>query len=981
MDPMKPAICMIPPIKKTLIGRRREIEDLQALFHDASDDPEPRYVAIRGMPGVGKTELALHFAHKCLSIHPLDELPLIIFDGLEYEELRGELIRVDQVSVLTTTRSSRIAQKLHMDHIEIEPFETADTIGMICLLMDLSQYADKSILRSELEVAKRLLDDIGGLPIIIEAIAKQCNLAGVGLSGLEKQWGRLSQWQGHIVFHEHLRGEIKARFSNSIRDLEPPEFDLLRVLSRTPSENLSLELFRTHHYTDGEWLETPKLEEINAFRNFYNFGEALQSLLESSLIREKKGMIQIHPIVRGLMTNEMKGKGYISYRDFTRAFVHPNMSATIRPFYIQSTGSETTAQRQSKSMRIAAAFEYPALDLSSDCVRLLQLSTRSGGGSIRCKLFTANISDWHNQYDACSYVWGTETLTKQILINGRDFHIFENLFLFLQALQNINRGGRSIFLWVDAICINQASLNERNHQVSLMSSIYSKASRTLAWLGPQTTGTNWYIKYVNRDVDDDWSHPRHYYNSEMVAGDGTRNFIAKVRGEKLCESFIQLMECEYWYRIWTFQELVLARDILLLWGTKTMPWNRFIRFGGRDLLANAETQVRNLDRQRRIRGKISEIEVLHSLRSGFQRPCLSDLIYEVNILGGRRCSQFHDRIYGLIGVTKCKHGLERTILRTVLTILEINQMQLDKLDNMERLTIQLPKVFCAHVDKTQERNIFYTMEETRPEQKVCDAGSRAFESFSGLSTKRIRRHDIVHRLADLPFALVLRPRGGFDSWRYSQDFPKCELRIVGICFPLPHSAHGNRFINSVRKPLESEWLVGLVKTTTSARMQEDFTVKIETNLKFFTSMLIWLDEQKAEFKKGLGAESEQISVVDGFAADHSDERHRTLSPDPDQGTVESNAVTSRERSHGRRLHRIGAVVRLIFQVKVLLAPKGLRLNSSHDRRCRTSTNPLQGHLFLRRRVIRRIYVGLLETVGKRSGLHLYVRDLKDLSLL
>lgn len=41
-------------------------------------------------------------------------------------------------------------------------------------------------------------------------------------------------------------------------------------------------------------------------------------------------------------------------------------------------------------------------------------------------------------------------------------------------------------LWIDAICINQSSMEERGHQVQLMGDVYSKAQRTWIWLGEST---------------------------------------------------------------------------------------------------------------------------------------------------------------------------------------------------------------------------------------------------------------------------------------------------------------------------------------------------------------------------------------------------------------------------------------------------------------------------------------------------------------
>lgn len=39
------------------------------------------------------------------------------------------------------------------------------------------------------------------------------------------------------------------------------------------------------------------------------------------------------------------------------------------------------------------------------------------------------------------------------------------------------------FLWIDAICINQKDIEERNQQVAIMEQIYSTAEEVTIWLG------------------------------------------------------------------------------------------------------------------------------------------------------------------------------------------------------------------------------------------------------------------------------------------------------------------------------------------------------------------------------------------------------------------------------------------------------------------------------------------------------------------
>jgi hypothetical protein len=64
--------------------------------------------------------------------------------------------------------------------------------------------------------------------------------------------------------------------------------------------------------------------------------------------------------------------------------------------------------------------------------------------------------------------------------NGTTINITKNLAEVLPHLcfsQNPRR------IWIDALCINQGNLTEREQQVAIMQDIFRQASKTLLWLG------------------------------------------------------------------------------------------------------------------------------------------------------------------------------------------------------------------------------------------------------------------------------------------------------------------------------------------------------------------------------------------------------------------------------------------------------------------------------------------------------------------
>jgi hypothetical protein len=83
-------------------------------------------------------------------------------------------------------------------------------------------------------------------------------------------------------------------------------------------------------------------------------------------------------------------------------------------------------------------------------------------------------------YSAFSYTWGDQREPKHIEINGRTMHIGKNLWPALRHLRHTNN---SQTLWVDSICIDQSSIEEKCHQIPIMAFIYGRTKQVIVWLG------------------------------------------------------------------------------------------------------------------------------------------------------------------------------------------------------------------------------------------------------------------------------------------------------------------------------------------------------------------------------------------------------------------------------------------------------------------------------------------------------------------
>jgi hypothetical protein len=200
-------------------------------------------------------------------------------------------------------------------------------------------------------------------------------------------------------------------------------------------------------------------------------------------------------------------------------------------------------------------FVFSRID-SRHYVRLLRISRQNPCNSILYNLETVAVKELHQtRYKALSYIWGhahSASEIREIRIDNQAFHIRQNLFDFMAAAAT--RGESGLF-FIDAICINQLDLEERQFQVQLMSRIYRCASEVIAWLGVPEAD--------QLDNVEALSHAR----SHELAGWTARQWAG----------YRYLSHHRYWRRTWIVQEVLLASSITIWCGPFSPPLAIFSR--------------------------------------------------------------------------------------------------------------------------------------------------------------------------------------------------------------------------------------------------------------------------------------------------------------------------------------------------------------------------------------------------------------------
>jgi hypothetical protein len=224
---------------------------------------------------------------------------------------------------------------------------------------------------------------------------------------------------------------------------------------------------------------------------------------------------------------------------------------------------------------------YRPLDGSRREIRPLTIQTSTALDSpIECSLEIVSLDD-DIGYLALSYVWGDANVKENIVVNGFDVLVTTNLVAALRQMRQHQAEPPSLYkklpslLWVDAICINQGDILERGSQVSIMGYIFRQAEKVLSWLGPEANHSATAMKIILRV----------HKELESLSEEDDRfawlvkypEFTSNLTGPNPWRFVDALWERDYWRRVWTLQEIVLSRDILLLCGKCTVPWEYVIK--------------------------------------------------------------------------------------------------------------------------------------------------------------------------------------------------------------------------------------------------------------------------------------------------------------------------------------------------------------------------------------------------------------------
>ncbi|TGO29531.1 hypothetical protein BPAE_0014g00830 [Botrytis paeoniae] len=288
-------------------------------------------------------------------------------------------------------------------------------------------------------------------------------------------------------------------------------------------------------------------------------------------------------------------------------------------------------------------FSYKPLDPLVDGIRLLHLSPGNSTQQPRCSLKHVNFGK-RPKYNAVSYTWGNEADQQPIVIDDQYFLVTENLYKALVCFQQ--QSVTEYVLWVDAICINQDDIAERNRQLTIMPYVYERAKLVVIWL-----------------KNDELISPPVWPDPEKMSPFELSGHTQQYKDQRSLFNYLMIVcSNEYWKRLWIVQEIGKARKLIIFFGQELIDWQRFVEsitlnwpypawITQEIIEENALSQTVPWNLYYQLRNKYDGGHKLQTLLENHRQAL---------------CKEPRDKVYGLVGLaTDCYAGFPMDYRKTL----------------------------------------------------------------------------------------------------------------------------------------------------------------------------------------------------------------------------------------------------------------------------------------------------------------------------
>ena len=239
-------------------------------------------------------------------------------------------------------------------------------------------------------------------------------------------------------------------------------------------------------------------------------------------------------------------------------------------------------------LKLCRRYNYQPLPPNS--IRLVNILPGNPGTELQCEITTQHFTHAHldsetfARYEALSYTWGENKFPYNIFrchVNcaGRRLYITKNLS---DALHQLRKQDTNRVLWIDAVCINQNDMKEKEHQIPLMRDIYSRAERVIIWLGLSDEFTEDALLLIDKAAkllrEETGMHipqPRLIVRETPDDKKNEERGLPLFSQPEKWKPLLELLSRPWFGRAWVFQESSMASSAIAVVGNFKCDWADF----------------------------------------------------------------------------------------------------------------------------------------------------------------------------------------------------------------------------------------------------------------------------------------------------------------------------------------------------------------------------------------------------------------------
>lgn len=221
---------------------------------------------------------------------------------------------------------------------------------------------------------------------------------------------------------------------------------------------------------------------------------------------------------------------------------------------------------------------YTSLDKERKEVRLLRVS-RLAPSSPEEKRFVgqlvhASLED-SPTYAAISYAWGEPSAVGHFVDSDGVETSLGYSQVVLDIFSTLVPPGDTLYLWIDAVCINQEDPDERASQVAIMGDIYRRAQQVIVFLGTADDASTRAMDLLQL------TRGFMQANGNVLPALRVEDFEKRSLGAGIPPASwadVAQLLCRPWFaRCWVVQEVALARDVMVVCGRHAVRWDELCR--------------------------------------------------------------------------------------------------------------------------------------------------------------------------------------------------------------------------------------------------------------------------------------------------------------------------------------------------------------------------------------------------------------------